>query len=219
MRKSISYAITVCNEAEELDRLLSHLSHYVQTGDEVVVQADADHVTDRVQEVVKSHAALIARYATHPLRFDFAQAKNHLNNLCNGEYIFQLDADELPHPQLLMHLQDILHRHPLIELFKFPRINYLLDTATYLSAISDYTTISAERIAWPDYQGRLYKNRPRRIRWHRPLHERIRGHILYLHLPKRDEYAIIHLKAKEQDAAKWAEWRKQMDATPSETSL
>ena len=194
---TISYAITVCNEAQDLLRLLEVLRPYIQEGDEIVVQADADHVTPEVKAVVKANSDYITTYAEHPLNFDFAQAKNHLNSLCHGDYIFQLDADEQPVAWLMTHLRDILRRHPWIDLFKLPRINLFQ---------SEVDAPVNERVAWPDYQGRLYRNRPR-IHWRRPLHERIHGHFLYWHLPKQDQYAILHIKVKSQDAAKWQEWR------------
>lgn len=192
----ISYAITVCNEARELERLLTALQPYLQDTDEIVVQADQKNVTQEVKDVAKRFDSIITTYAEYPLNYDFAAAKNHLNSLCKGEYIFQLDADEVPQPWLLEHLPHILRRYFWVDLFKLPRINLFDDTT--------------EREAWPDYQGRIYRNRPR-IHWHRPLHERIKGHIFSWHLPKKDEYALLHLKDREQNAAKWEEWQRHYD--------
>ena len=194
---NISYAITVCNEAEDLERLIKQLLPYIQSGDEIVVQADANHVTDHVKAVVEHYQQLITTYCEHPLNLDFAAAKNHLNSLCHGEYIFQLDADELPHPWLLEHLQIILRRLPWIDLFKLPRNNRFLTPDGELLE---------QRVAWPDFQGRLYRNKPS-IQWKRPLHERIHGHWFYWHLPKQEQYALIHTKIKDQDARKWDAWR------------
>lgn len=208
-RKTISYAITVCNEAAQLDLLLGYLHPYLEAGDEIVVQADRNNVTAEVRQVVRKHGKTVTRYEEWSLDLDFAQAKNHLNTLCKGDYIFQLDADELPQQWLIENIRIIIDRHPLIELFKFPRVNYLLDEATFQKALQRKGDIEAARVAWPDYQGRLYKNRPNRIRWHRPLHERIRGHLLYWHLPKDERYALLHIKRREQDKEKWGEWRKQ----------
>jgi hypothetical protein len=38
----------------------------------------------------------------HKGKFDrhFADWKNKLTSLCNGDYIFQIDADELPNPKI-----------------------------------------------------------------------------------------------------------------------
>ncbi len=209
MKKTISYAITVCNEAEQLDLLLDYLQPYLEEGDEIVVQADKANVTTEVRQVVSKHKAAITKYEEWPLNLDFAQAKNHLNSLCKGAYIFQLDADELPQRWLAENIHAIIDHLPLIELFKFPRVNFLLDDETFKKALQRKGDIDADRISWPDYQGRLYKNRPGRIRWHRTLHERIRGHLLFWHLPKDERYALLHIKRKEQDKEKWNMWRKQ----------
>ena len=63
-------------------------------------------------------------------------------------------------------------------------------------------------VAWPDYQGRIYRNLPNRICWQFPLHEKVHGHKAYVYLPKDDQYAIRHLKEKEQDKEKWQNWKK-----------
>lgn len=195
---AISYAITVCNEAEDLQHLLDFIIPNLGTRDEIVVQADSSNVTKEVKDVVKKYGKHISTYVEHELNYDFARAKNNLNRQCKGEYIFQLDADECPHPWLMAHLRAIIAANPKVELFKLPRINlfYSKDGAH----TRDYKH-------WPDYQGRVYKNIPERIIWKRPLHEKIRGHHTYTYLPKTDEYAIIHSKSTEANAKKWNAWK------------
>lgn len=195
---SISYAITVCNEAEQLKRLLEFLQPYLRKGDEIVVQADRKNVTSEVQAVAKSHGTIINRYVEHDLNFDFAQAKNHLNGQCRGEWIFQLDADECPQAWLMDHLRAIIAVNEGVELYKVPRMNLFL---------SGDGKAEEEYVAWPDYQGRIYRNIPGRIQWRRPLHEKIHGHKAYVYLPKEEDYAIRHLKTREQDNAKWQSWK------------
>lgn len=192
---TVSYAVTVCNEAEALARLLDTLIPYLAAGDEIIVQADAANVTQKVKDIVQHYDAFIHTYAEHELRFDFAQAKNHLNSLCKGSYIFQLDADEYPDSWLLAHLKQIITANPGIELFKVPRINRFTKNGT----------LEYDHQQWPDYQGRIYRNEPQRIVWHRPLHERITGHRSYVYLPKNDSYAIIHCKDVDQHNEKWKE--------------
>lgn len=193
---TISYAVTVCNEADQLRSLLDFLHLYCQAGDEIIVQADQANVTDAVREVVKAYPEV--SYIEHELHFDFAQAKNHLNEQCRGQWIFQLDADECPQVWLMEHLRAILRANSGVELVKIPRINLFFDGK---GAITEH------HVAWPDYQGRLYRNEPQRISWRRPLHEKIYGHKAYVYLPKQDRYAIRHLKAKEQDLEKWQSWK------------
>ena len=44
----ISYAITVCNEHKEIEKLLTFLFEHKRKEDQVVVQMDKDNVTDEV---------------------------------------------------------------------------------------------------------------------------------------------------------------------------
>lgn len=195
---SVSFAITVSNEAQELDNLLHRLEQHIHPWDEIVVQADPHLITDAVREVIERHQTHINTYAEHAVNYDFAQAKNHLNSLCKNEYIFQLDADELPQEWFLGHLHDMLHRYPYIDLFKVPRIN--------LFRLNERGDIG-DRVAWPDWQGRVYRNN-KRIHWYRVLHERIKGHFIAVHLPKKDQYALVHLKDLKANTEKWNEWLK-----------
>lgn len=194
---SISFAITVCNEAEPLKRLVEFLQPYLQEGDEIVVQADRKNVTKEVKAVVQTYNTVISRYVEHELNFDFAQAKNHLNEQCRGEWIFQLDADECPQPWLMEQLRALIAANEGVELYKVPRMNLFISKGK----------AEDERVAWPDFQGRIYRNIPERIQWHRPLHEKISGHKAYVYLPKEERFAIRHLKEREQDNAKWRSWK------------
>jgi len=49
-------------------------------------------------------------------------------------------------------------------------------------------------ISWPDWQGRLYRNIPDRIKWNGSVHEKIIGFKSYAFFPDKLEYAIIHKK-------------------------
>ena len=47
----ISYAITVCNEHKEIEKLLTFLFEHKRPEDQVVVQMDKDNSTDEVWNV------------------------------------------------------------------------------------------------------------------------------------------------------------------------
>ena len=49
---NFSFAITVCNEADELKRLLIQLKKCIVAGDEVVIQVDQNNTTEEVLKVV-----------------------------------------------------------------------------------------------------------------------------------------------------------------------
>ena len=60
---------------------------------------------------------------SYPLNGDFGQFKQHLNQNCSGDWIFQLDADEDLEPTLIENLHTILEGNPEIDMFWLPRIN------------------------------------------------------------------------------------------------
>ena len=62
----ISYAIPVCNEHIELEKLLSFLLKYIDENDEIVVQCDKGNTTPEVYEVLDSlNQSLIQEYSPY----------------------------------------------------------------------------------------------------------------------------------------------------------
>jgi len=104
---SISYAIPVCNEHKELDKLLSLLIEYKRTQDEIVVQCDLGNTTGEVYQILEKHKNNI-KIIEFALKGNFAAFKNNLKANCLGAWIFQIDADELLHEEFLQHLPQIL---------------------------------------------------------------------------------------------------------------
>jgi hypothetical protein len=49
-------------------------------------------------------------------------------------------------------------------------------------------------VNWPDYQWRIYKNKPH-INWINKVHERITGHKVWTHLPMIEEFSLYHPKS------------------------
>ena len=88
----ISYAILTHNEGQYIDTLLSFLTTNKRPIDEVVIVDDNsdDELTKLVLDKYKDQITL--QYRTFD--GDHTQ-KNYLNSLCTGDYIIQLDADEL----------------------------------------------------------------------------------------------------------------------------
>jgi len=52
-------------------------------------------------------------------------------------------------------------------------------------------------INFPDYQSRLYRNKPN-IRYQRRLHEKVEGYKSYVFIPPQKDIAIIHEKTIEK---------------------
>ena len=124
---TLSYAVTVCNEHNELDNLLSILCNKIDHNDEIVILCDKGNTTQEVKDVIAKylHEFNKVNLTVHEygLNNDFASYKNYLNSCCKGRYIFQLDADEYPDSNLLYNLHVILEANPTVDVFRIPRIN------------------------------------------------------------------------------------------------
>ena len=117
----ISIAITVCNEAKELEALLEHLEDRALAPDyEIVVQIDQDNYTEDVLSVIIGKGI---KHWFYPLNKDFASYKNELKKHCSGKFIFQVDADELIAPEMIEMLPKIIESNPEVDLYYVPRIN------------------------------------------------------------------------------------------------
>jgi glycosyltransferase involved in cell wall biosynthesis len=121
----ISYGVTVSNEIVEIQNLIERLSTNKRVEDEIVIQFDSSTATIPVVEYLNECVinAKIQKLVSFPLNGDFGQFKQHLNQNCSGDWIFQLDADEDLEPTLIQNLHTILEENPEIDMFWLPRIN------------------------------------------------------------------------------------------------
>jgi len=120
----ISYAITVCNEFEEIQRLISFLLKNKRKQDEIVILYDESNGDPKIEEYLRSQS-INAELNWHKDKFgnDFAEWKNKLTSLCNGDWIINIDADEIPNEYLITNIHNLLEQNPLIDMFLVPRIN------------------------------------------------------------------------------------------------
>jgi hypothetical protein len=105
----ISYAITVCNELEEVSRLLNFLHQHKRSKDEICVLLDKPKASQQLlDELYYWSSKDIITLKESTFQGHFADWKNELNGMCSGDYIFQIDADEVPNEELLEALPNIL---------------------------------------------------------------------------------------------------------------
>jgi hypothetical protein len=126
---------------------------------------------------------------------DFAIWKNKLNGYCSGDYIFQLDADELITKELIQDLPSVIESNLEVDLFVFPRINTVKGITDDHIKRWGWKMDEKGRINFPDWQGRLYK---KGLNWHGKVHEKIIGAKTYSLMPEDDGYCIIHEKTIER---------------------
>ena len=132
-KKILTFAITICNEVEELRLLLSQLvMHYDKNTCDILILLDYEHATDKSQMEISRmlnvdfHSAFYARslrITAAKFLGDFSEFKNKIEPACNSEYIFQIDADEVPSIYLIQNLVKILLANPDADILCVPRIN------------------------------------------------------------------------------------------------
>jgi hypothetical protein len=194
----ITYAITVCNEFIEIQRLIAFLLKNKRIQDDIVILYDDANGDLEIENFLRSHS-VNAEFAWHKAKFQghFADWKNHLNKLCTGDYIFQIDADELPHKKLIEILPDLLEENCLCDVITLPRVNTVENMSQDHMQQWGWNVNENGWINWPDFQWRIYKNQPH-IKWINKVHERIDGHKIWTHLPMIEEFALYHPKTIER---------------------
>jgi len=185
---TVSYAITACNEHEELERLLFLLDLHIQEEDEIVVQLDTS-ATDEVKKVLENFAIKVIEF---PLNNDFASFKNNLSQHCDRDYIFQIDADEFPKVELLQNLPAILENNFDTDVFLVPRIN-TVEGLTPEHIQKWGWRVENGRVNFPDYQWRIWKNNGN-ITWKNKVHEVLQGYNSLTDFPPIDELCLVHPK-------------------------
>ena len=95
----LSYAICVCDESRELDELILFLKTVKDDEDEIVILVDSGKVTDSVRNVLSKHKNILV--SEREFTGNFAEHRNYHQALCSGDYIFAIDADEMPRKEWL----------------------------------------------------------------------------------------------------------------------
>ena len=191
----ISYAITVCNEIVEIQRLLPFLIENKRKEDEIVVFYDSNNGTKSVDEYLRSLSSntfTSFRFIHYHFDGHFANMKNALTEACLGDYIFQIDADELP-SKYLMHYLPVILKNNDVEVLRVPRINTVKGLTQEHIQKWGWVIDNKGRVNWPDLQWRIYKRTPE-IRWKNKVHEVLDGYKTHAILPLEEELALEHHK-------------------------
>lgn len=189
---TISYAIPVCNEHEEIEKLLDLLTATKRDHDEIIVQCDSGNTTPEVYQVLSKYGHKV-KVVEYPLKGNFAAFKNNLKANCNGAWIVQLDADELLTEGFIEYLPELLRNNPTVELICLPRINTVQGLTEEHIKKWGWQVNDQGWVNFPDIQTRIIQNTPR-IQWIGKVHEVIGGHRSHAVLPLDPFYCIIHDK-------------------------
>jgi len=194
----ISYAITVCNEFIEIQRLVHFLLQHKRMQDNIVILFDEANGDPEVENFLRSHSQT-GEFAWHKGKFErhFADWKNKLTSLCNGDYIFQIDADELPAEDIIKALPEILELNPEMDIYLVPRVNTVEGLTPEHIAKWGWNVTDTGWVNWPDFQWRIWRNVPE-IKWVNKVHERLDGFKTYTALPDVEYFALYHPKTIEK---------------------
>ena len=194
----LSYAITVCNEVIEIQKLLGFLLQHKRPQDEIIVLFDSKNGTHEVREILK-HYSKLDWYRWEEAEFNnhFADWKNKLTSLCTGHYIFQIDADEIPHINLMQNLPALLEENLNADMIRVPRVNTVEGLTQEHIAKWGWNVNEKGWVNWADWQQRIYKNTPD-IKWVNKVHEVLDGYKIHGMLPAEEEWALYHPKIIER---------------------
>ena len=195
----ISYAVTVCNEFLEIQKLVPFLLENKRQQDEIVILFDQKNGDQEVLNFLLKFNKLpnVQTWRGFEFENDFAQWKNLLNTYCSGDYIFQIDADEMPHKHLITNLPAILESNPNVDMLRVPRVNTVEGLTEEHIKKWGWNVNEKGWVNWADWQMRIYKKHPD-IKWKNKVHEVITGFKLHGMLPMEEEYALYHPKTIER---------------------
>jgi len=193
----ISYAITVCNEFEEIQKLIPFLLENKREEDEIVIQQDNTNLDGAVYTyLVGQKLKDNIKFIQFSLNKDFSQFKNNLTDNCTGDYIFQIDADEIPTTYMLDMIPEVL-KHNDVDVLKVPRINTVRGLTQEHVDEWNWNVNNQGWVNFPDFQWRVYKN-DNKIKWKNPVHEVLDGYQTISYLPTNEEWCLRHDKVIEK---------------------
>ncbi len=190
----ISYAITVCNELKEIQRLLNFLLENKRPKDEIAILFDSVNGTSNVEEYLRAKS-INGEFNWVPYKFNghFANMKNKLTSLCSGDYIFQIDADEIPNKFLIDNLPEVLESNLEVDMLRVARINTVEGLTEEHIKRWGWDVNEKGWVNWADWQMRIYRRHPN-IKWVNKVHEIIEGYKIHGLLPAEEEWALYHPK-------------------------
>jgi glycosyltransferase involved in cell wall biosynthesis len=127
-----------------------------------------------------------------PLNKDFASFKNNLKEHCSKDYIFQIDADEIPHEALIEYLPQVLETNPVDVVF-VPRVNTVEGITDHHVFKWGWRVNEKGWVNFPDYQMRIYK-RTDEVVWMNKVHEQITGYTTFSNFPAEEYWSLYHPK-------------------------
>jgi glycosyltransferase involved in cell wall biosynthesis len=189
----ISYSILTHNETDSLLKLIEFIVKHKDEEDEIVILDDYSD-NEKTKEILDTMCSIHEiKFEQRHLLNDYGEQKNYLKRMCAGDYIFNLDADELPHKSLITNIKPILEANPTIDLYWVPRVNTVEGLTQEHISKWRWNVNEKGWVNFPDYQGRIWRNRPN-ILWKNPVHEVLTGYKEHTYLPAEEDFCFYHPK-------------------------
>lgn len=194
----IAYCVTVYNEIEEIQKLLSILKEAKAVDDEIIVvhtyREKDEKLSQNHIDITKICKQYSSTYENFHFQNNFADLKNFMNSKVssNQKYIFNFDADEVMDLRMIFALRNFLNETE-IDLFYIPRVNIVEgilkeDIERWSWRVNEHGWIN-----WPDYQPRIYKNSSN-IKWVSRVHEHLQGYSSSAAIESDGNIYITHIK-------------------------
>lgn len=196
----LTYTIQVCNESRELYSLLNFLTKVIDKEDNINVVADSNRITDRI-ELVLEHFKERITVLRRPFD-DFCKNSQFHTDNATGDYIFGIDADEMPQEMLIKNIKKIIEDTG-AEIVAIPRINIDPGYTEDFLKKCNYSMNQFGWINWPDYQMRVYKKCDH-IRWTDEMHTKLCGSDKIVALKDEPKLALWHIKSIEKEENRWS---------------
>jgi hypothetical protein len=187
---SISYAITVHDEEKEIKTLLPFLLENKRSEDDIIVLFD-NKGPETVLHYLQSLYPQI-KLLSDKFKNNFAEWKNLIISKSNKDYLFFIDADEMPSKTLLNNLPLILEQNK-VELIGVSRVNIVNGITPQHINKWGWRIDEKNRINFPDTQFRIIANN-KNIKWKNAVHEIPDGYKTLSFLPQEEEWSLIHIK-------------------------
>jgi glycosyltransferase involved in cell wall biosynthesis len=199
LKMTITYAITVCDEMNEFDQLLSNIIEQMSQDDEILIIKDKSKGDElEFEKICYKHLQntnIQHYFKVINLNNNFADFKNNIVKFATKDFIVQIDADELMCPNFVTNLKQIIELNPTIDCYTVARENFVTDIPIeYLKQMS-WTIDEQSRINFPDRQFRIFKNNGK-IFWKNSVHEVLYGWRIVSNLP--EQLFLIHRKSIEK---------------------
>ena len=197
----LTYSIQVCNESRELFSLLNFIVKVKDEEDNIHVVVDTNNITEKVEKVLAHFSENITLFR-RPFD-DFCKNSQFHADSATGDYVFGVDADEMPQEMLIKSIKNIIEQSG-AEIITIPRINIHPGATREFIEQSKFNVNEVGFINWPDYQTRIYKKCDH-ITWTDELHTKLTGTDKIVGLQADPKLALWHIKSIEKQESRWTD--------------